>query len=212
MNVGLKDMKKVDRNIIESKTFYLMLKRSLDIIISVLALPWVILIVIISGVLIKIDTKGPIIYTQNRLGLNGKEFRIYKLRSMVTDAEEDTGAVWAEKDDPRVTSVGRVLRKHRIDELPQFFNILIGDMSLIGPRPERSDLSEKFEKITPGFRERLLVKPGITGWAQVNGGYEIKHDLKLKYDLEYIHLMSLSLDFKIIIKTVRVIFFGHGAR
>ena len=212
MKVGANNMKKVDENTIEAKTRYLIMKRLLDIIITILALPFVLLIIIIAGIFVKLDSKGPIFYTQKRLGLNGEEFKIYKLRSMEVDAEQDTGAIWAEKDDPRVTNVGKALRKHRIDELPQFFNILIGDMSLIGPRPERKDLSEIFTEWVPDFKKRLLVKPGITGWAQVNGGYDINHSEKLKYDLEYIENMSLRFDFKIIFRTIKVILLGYGAR
>lgn len=197
---------------IEGKELYFFIKRTFDIVFSLLALPFVIVIVLVMGVFIKIDSKGPIIYTQKRLGLNEKEFEIYKLRSMDENAEDGTGAVWAEKDDPRVTKVGKFMRKYRIDELPQFFNVLIGNMSLIGPRPERKDLTEEFESKTPGFKKRLLVKPGITGLAQVNGGYDIPYDQKLLYDMEYIQTMSIWEDLKIILKTIRVIIVGHGAR
>lgn len=201
-----------EKEMIEGKEFYFFIKRTFDIVFSLLALPFVIIIVLIMGIFIKLDSKGPVIYTQKRLGLNEQEFEIFKLRSMDENAEEETGAVWAEKDDPRVTKVGKFMRKYRIDELPQFFNVLIGNMSLIGPRPERKDLTEEFEQETPGFKKRLLVKPGITGLAQVNGGYDIPYDQKLIYDMEYIQTMSIWNDIKIIFKTVLVIIVGHGAR
>ena len=131
---------------------------------------------------------------------------------MKTDAEKIGGAQWAEKDDPRITKIGRFIRKTRIDELPQLVNILKGDMSLIGPRPERPELTYEFEQDIPGFIDRLLVKPGLTGWAQVNGGYDITPAEKLVLDLEYINNRSIMLDMKIILKTAKVVLTGDGAR
>ena len=167
--------------------------------------------IIIFGLLIKIEDGGPITYKQERLGRYGKEFYVYKLRSMRTDAEK-FGAQWAEKDDPRVTRVGKFIRKTRIDEIPQLWNILKGDMGIIGPRPERSFFVKEFEEKYDHFVYRLAVKPGLTGWAQVNGGYEMDPGEKLVYDLEYIRNRSLLFDIKIILKTVAVLFTGDGAR
>ncbi|CAM4212176.1 sugar transferase [Erysipelothrix aquatica] len=193
-------------------TGYLVFKRIADVILTILASPFIIILVAIFAVAVKVDSKGPAFYTQMRIGKDQKEFKIYKLRSMRTDAENETGSVWAEKDDPRVTKVGRFIRKVRIDELPQFFNVLIGDMSIIGPRPERADLTWQFEREIPGFANRLLIRPGITGWAQVNGGYDISPAEKLAYDTVYINNMSLKQDMVIVGKTIGVIFTGHGAR
>lgn len=130
---------------------------------------------------------------------------------MKDDAEKN-GAQWAERDDPRVTKVGKFIRKTRIDELPQLWNVLKGDMSLIGPRPERPMFTAQFNNQIPVFVERLIVKPGLTGWAQVNGGYDITPREKLKYDLYYINNMNLLLDLKIILLTIKVVFTGNGAR
>ncbi|WP_159649551.1 sugar transferase [Erysipelothrix aquatica] len=206
MNVEMNEQIKV------KPTGYLLFKRIADIVLTILASPFIILLVAIFAVIVKIDSKGPAFYTQMRIGKNQKEFRIYKLRSMRIDAESDTGAVWAEKDDPRVTKVGRFIRKVRIDELPQFLNVLIGDMSIIGPRPERADLTWQFEKEIPGFVNRLSVRPGITGWAQVNGGYDISPAEKLEFDNIYISNLSLKQDLIIACKTVGVIFTGQAAR
>ena len=135
----------------------------------------------------------------------------HKLRSMRTDAEK-FGAQWAEKNDPRITKVGKFIRKTRIDEIPQLFNILKGDMSIIGPRPERPEFTQEFNEEIPGFINRLAVKPGLTGWAQINGGYDITPQEKLVEDIYYIENRSILLDFKIILKTVKVVLTGHGAR
>lgn len=150
-------------------------------------------------------------YMQERVGKDGRLFRVVKLRSMVNDAEKN-GAQWAEKDDPRVTRVGRFIRKTRIDELPQLINVLLGDMSIIGPRPERPKFVMEFNEQIPGFIERLCVKPGLTGWAQVNGGYDVKPAEKLALDLYYIENRSVKLDILIMIKTICVMFSGSGAR
>ncbi|WP_159639310.1 sugar transferase [Erysipelothrix anatis] len=206
MNVEMNEQIKV------KPTGYLLFKRIADIVLTILASPFIILLVAIFAVVVKIDSKGPAFYTQMRIGKDQREFRIYKLRSMRTDAESDTGAIWAEKDDPRVTKVGRFIRKVRIDELPQFLNVLIGDMSIIGPRPERADLTWQFEKEIPGFINRLSVRPGITGLAQVNGGYDISPADKLEFDKTYISNLSLKQDLKIACRTVGVIFTGQGAR
>lgn len=136
---------------------------------------------------------------------------IYKLRSMRLDAEAN-GAQMAEEDDPRITKIGRFIRKTRIDELPQVINVFKGDMSIIGPRPERPIFVVQFNEEIPGFIERLRVKPGITGWAQVNGGYDISTKEKLDLDMYYINHQSIFLDMKILFKTIKIIFTGEGAR
>ncbi|HEY8361531.1 MAG TPA: sugar transferase [Tissierellaceae bacterium] len=185
-------------------------KRVFDIIFSLIGLIIAFPIMVIFSILIVLETPGSPIYCQERVGKNGKHFKIYKLRSMYKDAEAN-GAQWAEKDDPRVTKMGRFIRRTRIDELPQLFNVLKGDMSIVGPRPERPIFTYKFNEEIPGFINRLKVKPGITGWAQVNGGYELTPAEKLQYDLYYIENRSLWLDIKIILKTVKIILTGEGA-
>ncbi|CEK39376.1 MAG: exopolysaccharide biosynthesis polyprenyl glycosylphosphotransferase [Paraclostridium sordellii] len=194
------------------KLIYSIYKRMLDILASIIGLIIGIPLIVIFGLIVKMEDRGPIFYKQERLGKNLKVFYIYKIRSMRVDAEKIGGAQWAQKDDPRITKTGKFIRKTRIDEIPQLFNILKGDMSLIGPRPERPELTYKFEKEIPGFIKRLKVKPGLTGLAQVNGGYEITPNEKLKWDLIYIKNRNIIMDIKIILKTVRVIFTGDGAR
>ena len=197
---------------LEEKTLYTLYCRTLDIIISLFGLIIAIPIILIFGILIKIEDKGPIFYKQERLGKYEKVFWIYKLRSMKIDAEKDSGIQWATKNDPRITKVGKFIRKTRIDEIPQLFNILCGEMSLIGPRPERPELTYKFDEEIPGFVNRNLIKPGLTGWAQVNGGYDITPKEKLELDIEYIKNRCIKMDIKIIIKTIKVVFTGDGAR
>lgn len=201
----------IDYGIVKGGFIFDFYQRVLNIILSLIGLAIGIPLVIIFGIRIKIEDNGPITYKQERLGKGGKRFYIYKLRSMRTDAEK-FGAQWAEKDDPRITKVGRFIRKTRIDEIPQLFNILKGDMSLIGPRPERPQFTEQFNREIPGFINRLAVKPGLTGWAQVNGGYDMTPAEKLVEDIYYIKNRSVLLDFKIIFKTVAVVLTGDGAR
>jgi exopolysaccharide biosynthesis polyprenyl glycosylphosphotransferase len=190
---------------------YLGIKYILDVLCSLIGLMILMPVILIFSVLIVLESPGSPFYLQERLGLNGKRFQVMKLRSMRNDAEKN-GAKWAEKNDPRITKIGLFIRKTRIDELPQLFNILKGDMSLVGPRPERPIFTEKFEKEIPGFIKRLEVKPGLTGWAQVNGGYEITPKEKLELDIYYINRASILLDLKIITKTVKVVITGDGAR
>jgi len=188
-------------------------KRLIDltfaIAILVLGLPiWLML-----ALLIKLDSAGPIFYRQERVGKNGRIFSIIKFRTMVQNAEQLTGPKWAEKDDPRITRLGRFMRKWRLDEFPQFLNILSGEMSLIGPRPERPFFVEKLKKEVPFYMRRLKVQPGITGWAQVKGSYDntiedVKQ--KLQYDFFYVENMSLTLDFNILLHTVYVMLAGRG--
>ena len=201
----------IDYSNVNGNMLFDIYQRVLDIVLSVIGLLIGIPLMVIFGILIKVEDNGPITYKQERLGKGGKKFYIYKLRSMRTDAEK-FGAQWAEKDDPRITKVGKFIRKTRIDEIPQLFNILKGDMSIIGPRPERPSFTEEFNQEIPGFINRLAVKPGLTGWAQVNGGYEITPREKLIEDIYYIENRSVLLDLKILFKTIKVVLTGDGAR
>lgn len=201
----------IDYSIVKHGKLFESYQRFFDILLSLIGLIVGVPIIIIFGLLIKIEDRGPITYKQERLGKDGEEFYVYKLRSMRTDAER-FGAQWAEKDDPRITRVGKFIRKTRIDEIPQLWNILKGDMGIIGPRPERSIFTKEFEEKYPNFVYRLAVKPGLTGWAQVNGGYEMDPGEKLECDLYYIKNRSVLLDIKIILMTVKVVFTGDGAR
>ena len=201
----------IDYSNVNGNILFDVYQRVLDIVLSVIGLLIGIPLMVIFGILIKVEDNGPITYKQERLGKGGKKFYIYKLRSMRTDAEK-FGAQWAEKDDPRITKVGKFIRKTRIDEIPQLFNILKGDMSIIGPRPERPSFTEEFNQEIPGFINRLAVKPGLTGWAQVNGGYEITPREKLIEDIYYIENRSVLLDLKILFKTIKVVLTGDGAR
>ena len=190
---------------------YLVFKRIIDLIIGIIGCIVAFPIILITCILVRLESKGNPIYYQKRVGLNNKEFNIYKIRSMVSDAEV-SGAKWATKNDARVTTIGKFIRVTRIDELPQFFNILKGDMTIIGPRPEREIFYKEFEKTISNFRDRLKIKPGLTGYAQVNGGYDVMPKEKLKLDLYYINNVSFSLDIKIIFKTVGIVITGKGAR
>lgn len=191
--------------------YYENIKSSTEFIFSLLLLIIVVPICILACIAIYVELRVNPIYTQKRVGLNGRVFKIYKLRSMYIDAEKD-GPKWASENDERITKVGRIIRKTRIDELPQLVNILKRDMSFIGPRPERQELIKEFIKYIPDFNDRLLVKPGITGWAQVNGGYSLTPKEKLEFDKYYIQNRGFKLDLLILIKTINVIFTRHGAR
>lgn len=197
---------------IPKKRVYSFFKRVFDIFLSLFGLIFLLLFFVVIGAIIKITSKGPILYKQERLGLNGKKYNLLKFRTMCADAEKG-GAQWSKGDnDERITKFGRFLRRTRLDELPQFWNCLIGNMSFIGPRPEREIFYDEFEKHIHGFRERLKVKPGLTGLAQVEGGYDLKPQEKIVYDVEYIKNRSAWLDFKIFLKTFRIFFTHEGAK
>ncbi|REL25089.1 sugar transferase [Rhodohalobacter sp. SW132] len=180
-------------------------KRIMDLSISLSVLILMLPAIAVISVVIKRDSPGPAIYSQKRVGKKGKIFTMYKFRTMRNDAEAETGPTWAAENDPRVTKIGAWLRKTRLDEIPQFYNVLKGEMSLVGPRPERPYFVEQFKNEIPMYTRRLRVRPGITGWAQVKWKYDSSLDdvkEKTKYDLFYVENMSLRMDFKILINTV----------
>jgi lipopolysaccharide/colanic/teichoic acid biosynthesis glycosyltransferase len=191
------------------------LKRAMDILISLIGLTMCSPILLLTGLLIQLTSRGPVIYKQERVGKFGKVFKIYKLRTMCIDAEKNTGAVWAKKDDPRVTPLGRILRKTHIDEIPQLLNVLKGEMSIVGPRPERPELVRDLKTLICDYEKRLIIKPGITGLAQVWHKYdETICDVKkkIKYDLLYIRKMCLMVDLRILFRTFVVVFSGRQAQ
>jgi lipopolysaccharide/colanic/teichoic acid biosynthesis glycosyltransferase len=217
-------------------------KRTKDILISMLGLIVFSPLMLMTAVIIKVTSPGPVFYRQERIGINrrrgdrralggapdsdrrrrdrrvlvnfGRPFTIYKFRTMVMDAERGAPPMWARENDPRITPIGRILRRSRIDELPQFINVLRGDMSIVGPRPERAYFIGRIEKELPDFHLRLRAKPGITGLAQVQLGYTNTDEglrQKLHLDLEYIHSLGFWTDFKILLRTVFVVLTGRGA-
>lgn len=192
-----------------------MVKRLEDLVASVALLLFFSPLILVTALFIKWDSPGPIFFSQDRLGIRHKPYRLYKFRSMVENAEALSGPVWASREDPRVTRVGRFIRKWRIDELPQLFNVLKGDMSLVGPRPERAHFVEQLEAQVPYYAERFIVRPGVTGWAQVRYEYgdSVEDAMeKLNYDLFYIKNMSIFMDVVIVFRTIRTVLFGVGAR
>lgn len=217
-------------------------KRAKDIAISLLGLALFFPVMLLAAIAVKVTSPGPVFYRQERIGINrrtgerrgniididssrrrrdrrvlvnfGRPFTIYKFRTMVMDAERGAPPMWAKENDPRITAVGRFMRKSRIDELPQFINVLQGDMSIVGPRPERAYFIGRIEKELPDFHLRLRAKPGITGLAQVQLGYTNTDEglrQKLRLDLEYIHTLGFWTDFKILLRTVFVVLTGKGA-
>lgn len=191
---------------VKLRPFYAFLKRSFDIAFSLVSLIILAIPMLIISLFIKINSKGPVLYKQERQGKNNKTFTMLKFRTMHVDAEKD-GARWSDDVDDRATSVGAFLRKTKLDELPQLINILKNDMSFIGPRPERDCFIQEFETYIIGFSERMKVKPGLTGYAQVYGGYYLKPEEKIVYDIEYIKNMSVKMDIKIIAKSFAVVLF-----
>lgn len=179
---------------------YRPIKRTLDIIISLIGLITLSPLLVVTALAIKVDSSGPVIFKQKRLGVNGKEFWIYKFRSMTLDAEK--GGVYEVKGDPRITKVGKFIRKTSIDELPQFLNILKGEMSIIGPRPTLTYHPWKYDQYSEEQKKRFQVRPGVTGWAQVNGRKELDWNDRLKLDVEYVKGLSALFDIKIFFLTI----------
>ena len=184
------------------------LKRPLDLLMIIAGLlfpllwPLWFIVIFIIPLLIWVEDRGPIFYSQNRIGKNKKVFKVIKFRTMIPEAEKASGAVWSTKDDPRITRIGHLLRRTALDEIPQLLNILKGEMSFVGPRAERPELHEKFSKEIPGFDKRLDVTPGLSGLAQINGSYDLDPREKLVFDIDYSKKMSLFFDIKIIIVSV----------
>jgi len=210
-------MKKSKTVVVDDKTVYAsyvsslsieqrFVKRLLDLFISLVGVIVASPFMVICALAVKLCDRGPVFYKQKRITENGREFSVLKFRTMIVDAEKQSGSVWAAKDDDRITTVGRMLRKLRLDELPQLFNILHGEMSIVGPRPEREELIREFEKQYPEFRYRLKVKAGLTGMAQIMGKYNTTPLDKLMMDLEYIENYSIWLDLKLIFQTFKVFF------
>ncbi|MCD7894886.1 MAG: sugar transferase [Erysipelotrichaceae bacterium] len=195
----------------ESKVGYEVFRRFIDIVFSLCAIIPVTILIIILSLIIRLDSPGNPIFTQVRVGKNGKLMKIHKLRSMNMNAEAN-GQKWAEDDDPRITKIGRILRKYRLDEIPQFYDVLTGKLSLIGPRPEVPVLTKQFNEETPGFVTRLLVRPGLSGYAQVNGGYDIDYKEKWEKDNYYIEHRSIKLYIHIFFRTLGVVSTGEGAK
>ncbi|MFA7648452.1 MAG: sugar transferase, partial [Phenylobacterium sp.] len=190
-------------------------KRAFDFLVSLAFLILFLPVILVVALAVKLESPGPVIYRQERVGRDGKVFEVWKFRSMRTDAESDGVPRWAAVADDRITRVGRIIRKLRLDEIPQIVNVLRGEMSFVGPRPERAYFTEQLCKQIPHYDLRHKVKPGITGWAQVNFPYgETLEDSKRKlaYDLYYVKNCDLVLDLAIIAQTVRVVLFAHGAR
>ena len=190
-------------------------KRTGDLALASLGLLLSLPLILIAALAIKLDSEGPVFYRQERLGENGLPYILYKFRSMIQDAEAECGPTWTQGDDCRVTRVGKVIRKFRLDEIPQMWNVLTGDMSFIGPRPERPEFVKELEQIIPYYSERHTTKPGITGWAQVSYGYgasAVDALEKLKYDLFYIKNMSTLMDLMIVFRTVKIVLKKSGAR
>lgn len=193
-------------------TWNLIVKRMFDVATSAFFLLIASPIVGLIALLVKLDSKGPVFYRQERVGIDGRPFRLIKFRTMQIDAEQQTGPVWAQKNDPRKTRVGAFLRRFSLDELPQLINVLRGDMSIVGPRPERQHFVDQFKKEIPKYLDRHKVKTGMTGWAQVNGlRGNAPIEERTKYDVYYVENWSLVFDLKIILKTVRAVLFGSDA-
>jgi exopolysaccharide biosynthesis polyprenyl glycosylphosphotransferase len=191
----------------------LAIKRLSDLAMLLMALPILLFVLLPIALAIKLESPGPVFYRQKRCGRGGEIFTVYKFRTMYVDAEKDGKARWASKGDPRITRIGRFLRKARLDEVPQLLNVLRGEMSIVGPRPERPELVEELEKVIPFYRMRHLVKPGITGWAQINYDYGMTvHDalVKLQYDFYYVRYWSIWLDLYTLFRTVGVVLLLKG--
>jgi lipopolysaccharide/colanic/teichoic acid biosynthesis glycosyltransferase len=187
-------------------------KRVIDIFLILVTSPVTIYFGLLTALLIKASApRSPVLYFQERVGRFGRIFRIYKFRTMKVNAEQEQGAMWSPENDPRISWAGRSLRKYRLDELPQLWNVMKGDMSLVGPRPERPEIVEKLEKVVPFYRERENLLPGLTGWAQIRYPYGATVEdarAKLEFDLYYLQNFSVALDLRIILRTLRIVVFG----
>lgn len=208
---GAREIYQVEQSAVVEKPVYQAVKRLFDVVVSALALLILGIPMLLLMPVIRADSPGPAIFRQERLGKGGKPFVIYKYRTMQMDAERD-GPQWARAHDVRCTKLGRLLRRGHIDELPQLVNVLRGEMSLVGPRPERACFYQEFERYIRGFSQRLQVTPGITGWAQINGGYELLPEEKILFDMEYIRHRSVMFDIRCLLGNVRVVFRHDGAR
>ncbi len=188
------------------------LKRTIDLVVGATSLALLSPLMVILAILIKLESRGPALFVQTRIGLNGTTFDLLKFRSMRLDAEECTGPVFATRNDPRCTRIGRFMRRHSLDELPQLINVVRGDMSIVGPRPERPYFVVRFSQTIPHYAERHRERAGITGWAQVNGRRgDTSIEERVQYDLYYVENWSLAFDLKIMVRTVVEIFQGHNA-
>ena len=206
---GIVELPRVRR--VSGSLGYRFMKRAFDVCSCSVALVLLAIPMAVIAFKVRSESPGPVIYAQRRVGLNGKVFNLYKFRSMYQDAEV-RGAQWAKDEDPRVTPFGRFMRNKRLDEIPQFWNVVKGDMSLIGPRPERPAFHEVFCERIHGWEQRVMVKPGITGLAQVEGGYDLLPKEKARIDIAYIENRCVKLDFGIIWRTIRTMISGEGAR
>ena len=194
-----------------NRPIYRFVKRTFDIATSLITGIVLLVPMLLIGILIRLESPGPAIFKLECFGLQGKPFTINKFRTMGIYAEID-GPQWAKRDGGRCTKFSRILRKTRMYELPQLWNILVGDVSIVGPRPERANFYDLFETYFPEFGSRMAAVPGLTGWAQVNGGYDLRHEEKIACDMEYIRDQSVWMDLKCIVKTVRLVFTHEGAR
>ena len=211
--IPLDNLTSIEIETFRPPTFYLGIKRLIELILIITALPLIVIICILIAIAIKLDSPGPIIFRQQRIGFSGETFVMLKFRSMLTSGNHETR--FAEKKDNRITRVGKTLRRVRLDELPQLWNVLRGDMSLIGPRPEQPQFTHRFSELIPFYGFRHTIRPGITGWSQVMYGYAASDDqtrAKLEFDFYYIKHMSAWLDLVVLVKTVRTIILGSGAR
>jgi exopolysaccharide biosynthesis polyprenyl glycosylphosphotransferase len=189
-------------------------KRLLDVLVAAAGLIVALPVMLLVALAVRLDSPGPVFFRQERVGRGGRPFTLWKFRSMCTDAEAG-GARWAVAGDPRITRVGRFIRTTRLDELPQLWNVLVGDMSLVGPRPERRMFVDQLKEQCPWYEQRLVIRPGLTGWAQVKAPYASTFEEsieKLKLDLYYVKNLSLFLDISILLSTARIVLLGRGAR
>ena len=205
------EVERVDPATLPRRTVYRAFKRGVDVVGSAVALAVLAVPMAAVAVAVKIDSPGPVFFKQERLGKDGKPFTLVKFRTMCVNAEEE-GAQWALDGDPRVTKLGRALRNTRFDEVPQFWGVIKGDLSIVGPRPERKVFYDEFCKYIHGFEQRMMVRPGITGLAQVEGGYDLLPEYKIQYDMKYIKEQNLFMDLRILAKTVGVVLKCGGGR